>query len=105
MSDESFDGAASNIAESGDGGKYVINMGNLTDCIKQRSVDSIIKNKFGKESARICRVLLEKKMLEQKQIAELAMIPAKDTRERLYKMLAANYVKVQVRPDFLSNFL
>lgn len=39
--------------------------------------------------------MLLKSNLEQKQVAELAMIPVKDTRELLYKLLKAEYVQIQ----------
>jgi hypothetical protein len=35
-------------------------------------------------------------ILEQKQVASLAMIPIKDAREKLYKMLSDGYVQLQV---------
>lgn len=34
--------------------------------------------------------------MEQKQVAEKAMLPTKDTRELLYSMLKAGYVSLQV---------
>lgn len=64
--------------------------------MKQRTVESIVHHKFGSNSARIFRLLMAKKQLEQKQIASFAMVPIKETRERLYKMLEHNYVQLQV---------
>jgi hypothetical protein len=34
-------------------------------------------------------VLLDKKQMEQKQLGEIAMIPAKETRQYLYKMMVS----------------
>lgn len=45
---------------------------------------------------RIFRLLLAKKQLEQKQVADFAMLPQKDARELLYRMLQAGYVSLQV---------
>ncbi len=42
-------------------------------------------------------LLLQKGQLEQKQIADFGMLPAKETRELLYKMLKAGYLALQVR--------
>ena len=48
---------------------------------------------------RIFRMLLDKKQLEQKQIAEFAMVPVRDAREVLYKMLKAGFLALQVWQD------
>jgi DNA-directed RNA polymerase III subunit RPC3 len=40
-------------------------------------------------------LLLLKRQLEQKQIAEEAMIPVKDTRELLYKLFKVEFVQLQ----------
>ena len=39
-----------------------------------------------------------KSQLEQKQIAEMAMLPVKDTREILYRLLKAHFVTLQEVP-------
>lgn len=56
----------------------------------------------GARSARICRVLLDKKYLEQQQLSELAMMSVKETRERLYTMYRDHIVTFQVPPLKLS---
>ncbi|KAG8146504.1 hypothetical protein E2320_013659 [Naja naja] len=53
--------------------------------------------RFGSRCARIFRLLLRKRHLEQKQIEDFAMIPAKEAKEMMYKMLSANIVALQ--PD------
>ena len=45
---------------------------------------------------RIFRMLQEKKQLEQKQIAEFAMVPVREAREVLYKMLKGGFLALQV---------
>ncbi len=45
---------------------------------------------------RVFRLLALRGQLEQKQIADLAMLPPKDTRELLYRMLAGGFVLIQV---------
>ena len=47
---------------------------------------------------RIFRMLLSKKQLEQKQIADFAMVPVREAREVLYKMLQGGFLALQVRP-------
>ena len=37
-----------------------------------------------------------KRLLEQKQVADMAMIPSKEAKELLYVLMAENYVTLQV---------
>ncbi|NXP71416.1 RPC3 polymerase, partial [Ramphastos sulfuratus] len=54
--------------------------------------------RFGSRCARIFRLLLRKRHLEQKQVEDFAMIPAKEAKEMLYKMLSENFVSLQEIP-------
>uniref|UniRef100_A0A3Q2Y2D3 DNA-directed RNA polymerase III subunit RPC3 n=1 Tax=Hippocampus comes TaxID=109280 RepID=A0A3Q2Y2D3_HIPCM len=59
--------------------------------------------RFGSRSARIFRLLLKKKHLEQKQVEDFAMIPAKEAKDMLYTLLSQNLVQLQEipkTPDF-----
>ena len=51
---------------------------------------------------RIFRLLLLKKQLEQKQIADLSMLDLKETRTVLYRMMKAGYVQMQVGNERLG---
>jgi DNA-directed RNA polymerase III subunit RPC3 len=55
----------------------------------------VIKQRFGETACRLFRLLLNNPQLEQKQISELAMIPTKDCREILGKLLKQEYVRLQ----------
>ncbi|NXY82470.1 RPC3 polymerase, partial [Alcedo cyanopectus] len=55
-------------------------------------------SEFGSRCARIFRLLLRKKHLEQKQVEDFAMIPAKEAKEMLYKLLSENLVSLQEIP-------
>jgi hypothetical protein len=57
-----------------DGGSYILRLGYLNNLITEKLTESIIENKYGLKSARIFRILKIKKYLEQKQIAQIAMI-------------------------------
>uniref|UniRef100_A0A3B3Z438 DNA-directed RNA polymerase III subunit RPC3 n=1 Tax=Poecilia mexicana TaxID=48701 RepID=A0A3B3Z438_9TELE len=59
--------------------------------------------RFGSRSARIFRLLLRKRHLEQKQVEDFAMIPAKEAKDMLYTLLSHNLVQLQEipkTPDF-----
>ncbi|XP_042295368.1 DNA-directed RNA polymerase III subunit RPC3 [Sceloporus undulatus] len=83
--------------ESG-GGMYVINLHKALACLATATLESIVQERFGSRCARIFRLLLRKKHLEQKQIEDFAMIPAKEAKEMMYKMLSANIVALQEIP-------
>ena len=52
----------------------------------------------GPLSARVVRLLLDRAQLEEKQVGDVALIPAKEARALLYKLLAAKVVHLQEIP-------
>ncbi|XP_062367698.1 DNA-directed RNA polymerase III subunit RPC3 isoform X2 [Cinclus cinclus] len=62
------------------------------------TLESIVEERFGSRCARIFRLLLRKKHLEQKQVEDFAMIPAKEAKDMLYRMLSENLVSLQEIP-------
>ena len=58
-------------------------------------VDAVVRERFGEAACRIFRLVLLKRQLEQKQIADEAMLPVKDTRELLYKLFKVEFVQLQ----------
>lgn len=55
-----------------------------------------LHSRFGSRCARIFRLVLQKRHLEQKQVEDFAMIPAKEAKDMLYKMLSENFISLQV---------
>lgn len=66
--------------------------------LKQRVVESMIYDRYGLVSSRIFRLLLDQKFLDQKQVAQLAMIPSDHARERLYRMMSDGITSIQEVP-------
>jgi len=66
----------------------------LTHC-RVLQVDAVVRERFGEPACRIFRLVLLKRQLEQKQIADEAMLPVKDTRELLYKLFKVEFVQLQ----------
>ncbi|KAJ6651353.1 hypothetical protein lerEdw1_021052 [Lerista edwardsae] len=93
------------VGKSGDsgGGMFVITT-RKTDLHKAlatlavATLESIVQERFGSRCARIFRLLLRKKHLEQKQIEDFAMIPAKEAKEMMYRMLSTNIITLQEIP-------
>jgi len=84
-------------------GTYMIKIKNAVRSMQALAMQGAMTEKFGRDSARIIRVLMEHKHLEDKQVGEYAMIPVKDARERLYAMMRSGYLvlrEVQKRADY-----
>ncbi|CAM9695274.1 unnamed protein product [Choristocarpus tenellus] len=75
-----------------------MNMTSMIQYMKSKLIKCTIRDRFGNESARIFELLLQKKYLEQQHVGEMAMIPARDARERLYAMLKNRMVSIQEVP-------
>ncbi|GAB1604715.1 DNA-directed RNA polymerase III subunit RPC3-like [Argonauta hians] len=84
------------------GGMYEINLyKSLTELCKSH-IESVVQERFGSKSLRIFRILMLKQHLEQKQIEEYAMIPAKEVKEIMYNMFADGFLcvtEVSKAPD------
>uniref|UniRef100_A0A2K6TW21 DNA-directed RNA polymerase III subunit RPC3 n=1 Tax=Saimiri boliviensis boliviensis TaxID=39432 RepID=A0A2K6TW21_SAIBB len=86
------------VGKSGDsgGGMYVINLHKALASLATATLESVVQERFGSRCARIFRLVLQKKHLEQKQVEDFAMIPAKEAKDMLYKMLSENFISLQV---------
>ncbi|XP_056300420.1 DNA-directed RNA polymerase III subunit RPC3 [Pseudoliparis swirei] len=88
--------------ESG-GGMFVVNLHRALANLARATLESVVQERFGSRSARIFRLLLRKRHLEQKQVEDFAMIPAKEAKDMLYTLLSQNLVQLQEipkTPDF-----
>ncbi|XP_027765824.1 DNA-directed RNA polymerase III subunit RPC3 [Empidonax traillii] len=88
------------VGKSGDsgGGTYTVNLHKALASLATATLESIVEERFGSRCARIFRLLLRKKHLEQKQVEDFAMIPAKEAKDMLYRMLSENLVSLQEIP-------
>ncbi|PRP83897.1 hypothetical protein PROFUN_08834 [Planoprotostelium fungivorum] len=75
--------------------EYQINMKSVTLRIKHGIVESWIHHKFGPNSARIYRLIQERKYLELNTISTISMVPIKEARCRVYDMFIANVIYVK----------
>lgn len=66
--------------------------------IRQTQILAVITHRFGETARRIWYMLHIEKQLEQKAIAEKAMVPNTEAREALYAMLKDGYVGLQDIP-------
>ena len=69
-----------------------------SELLCKATIECIVKERFGSKTKylRVFRLLLEKKLLDQKQVSDKAMVPNKEAKEILYDLLAEKFVSLQV---------
>ncbi|XP_046864525.1 DNA-directed RNA polymerase III subunit RPC3-like isoform X2 [Xenia sp. Carnegie-2017] len=76
------------------GGLYAINIKNILHALSLACIESIIKENLGAKSFRIFNCLRMKGYLEQQQIEDFCMIPSKEAKELVYKLVEENFVNL-----------
>ncbi|EOR02769.1 hypothetical protein E3P92_01914 [Wallemia ichthyophaga] len=66
--------------------------------IKRSLVDSLVREQFGNEAARIINIVLEKGKLEEKHISTLGLLSMKETRETIGKLQTSGLLQLQEVP-------
>ncbi|PBC33528.1 DNA-directed RNA polymerase III subunit RPC3 [Apis cerana cerana] len=82
------------VGDSG-GGQYSVNMKEAFNQLAWASLENIVMERFGSKAARIFRLVRARKYIEQEQIQQLAMIPAKEAKHLTYSLLQENYLQMQ----------
>ncbi|XP_012255761.2 DNA-directed RNA polymerase III subunit RPC3 [Athalia rosae] len=91
------------VGDSG-GGQFSINMKEAFTQLTWTTLENIVMERFGSKAARIFRLVRTKKYVEQEQIQQLAMIPAKEAKHLTYTLLQENYIHVQeLKKSTVSN--
>jgi DNA-directed RNA polymerase III subunit RPC3 len=66
----------------------------LVDFLQDRIAHQIVYDRHGEVAARVVSILNAKGWLESDALAELAMVPARDTREILHHLFRSRYVEI-----------
>ncbi|XP_050576901.1 DNA-directed RNA polymerase III subunit RPC3 isoform X2 [Bombus affinis] len=82
------------VGDSG-GGQYSVNMKEAFKQLAWTTLENIVTERFGSKAARIFRLVRNRKYIEQEQIQQLAMIPAKEAKHLTYTLLQENYLQIQ----------
>ncbi|XP_040566282.1 DNA-directed RNA polymerase III subunit RPC3 [Lepeophtheirus salmonis] len=91
------------IGDSG-GGEYHMNFKSLFEQLVHATFDNVVLEKFGSKALRIFRVIRSHKRIEESALANLVMIPAKETKLLTYKLLENNFIQLQeLRKSVASN--
>ena len=74
------------------GPSYMVSMSALVEVLQRRAVHQIACERFGPASGRVVQLLLRNSYLEQQAVSDIGILPARETRERLYRLFL--YVSV-----------
>jgi DNA-directed RNA polymerase III subunit RPC3 len=80
------------------GGQFFVDVREARQHLLLQSILALVKSRFGQPSARIMRILLAKRFLEERSISKAAMLSGKETKERLYILLQHGFVHMQEVP-------
>lgn len=86
--------------KSGDqaGGQFFVDLQESKSFLITQFILAQVQARFGQPSARIMRILLAKKYLEERNIAKIAMLTGKEARERLFILMQHGFVHMQEIP-------
>ena len=90
-------------------GKYALKLNDLGNAIRQLVLEEAVRPLVGESGCRLYRILLRQhadggchprgqQKLELKQLSELALMPERDVRPLLFRLLEHNYVLIQEVP-------
>ncbi|KAI8885246.1 hypothetical protein K501DRAFT_180386 [Backusella circina FSU 941] len=78
--------------------QYAVNFEKLRISMKRRLIEGLVRERYGVATCRILRILIEKGKLDELQVQKLAMLPSKDTREKLALLKTKGFVEIQEIP-------
>ncbi|KAF7722661.1 RNA polymerase III subunit C82 [Apophysomyces ossiformis] len=78
--------------------QFAVNFAKLRQSMKRRLLEGLVREKYGVATCRILRILIEKGKLDESQVQKLAMLPPKDTREKLGLLNTKGFVEIQEVP-------
>lgn len=78
--------------------QYSVNLSKLRLSMKRKILETLLRERLGVATCRIVRILIEKGKLDESQVQKLAMLPPKDTREKLALLHLHGFVEIQEVP-------
>ncbi|KAK7870294.1 hypothetical protein R5R35_011803 [Gryllus longicercus] len=92
--DEDSSNFITKVADSG-GGQYVVNIREAFIQLSWAAVENIVEERFGSKAARVFRLIKSKHFIEQEQIQQYALIPAKEAKLITYRLLEECFIQIQ----------
>jgi transcription initiation factor IIE alpha subunit len=78
--------------------QFAISFAKLRNTMKRRVMEGLVRERYGVATCRILRILIERGKLDESQVQKLAMLPPKDTREKLALLKTKGFVEIQEIP-------
>eukprot|EP00092_Neocalanus_flemingeri_P103464 GFUD01132418.1.p1 GENE.GFUD01132418.1~~GFUD01132418.1.p1 ORF type:complete len:521 (+),score=211.52 GFUD01132418.1:39-1601(+) len=82
------------VGDSG-GGQYHVDLKHIITDMVEGCLDCIILEKFSSKAVRIFRYIREKRFVEEGQLQQVVMIPAKETKMLTYQLLENHFIHLQ----------
>merc|ERR1719154_630676 len=82
------------VGDSG-GGQYHMDMKHIITELVEASLDCVILEKFSSKAVRVFRYIREKRYVEEGQLQQVVMIPAKETKMLTYQLLENHFIHLQ----------
>lgn len=78
--------------------QFAVNFEKLRYTMKRKVMEGLVQERYGVATCRILRILIERGKLDESQVQKLAMLPPKDTREKLALLKTKGFVEIQEIP-------
>jgi len=89
---------------SGAPGEYVANVGTMVSILQRKTITSIARARYGVQTARLVELMLTRnEWMEQTALGDIAILPAREAREKLYLLYRDKWVdfrEISKRHDF-----
>lgn len=83
-------------------GQWTVDFKPLIEGFKERHVDAVIEESFGRHGLRLTRIMREKGKLDEKMLPSLALMKKQDVQGKMLAMQMAGFVDVQEVPKDAS---
>ncbi|KAI8367764.1 RNA polymerase III subunit RPC82-domain-containing protein [Blakeslea trispora] len=78
--------------------QFSVNFEKLRFTMKRKMIEGLVRERYGVATCRIMRILIERGKLDESQVQKLAMLPPKDTREKLALLKTKGFCEIQEIP-------
>ena len=103
VSDTSL-GTSRAYGSNGEQTEYVVNIKAMITTIQRKTITSIARGRYGVQTARLVELMLTRdEWMEQSALGDIAIMPAREAREKLYLLYRDNWIdfrEVSKRSDF-----
>lgn len=93
-----------NTLTDGAKGEYVANTGSMISILQRKTIHSIAKARYGVQTARLVELMLSRdEWMEQAALGDIAIMPAREAREKLYLLYRDKWVdfrEISKRSDY-----